>query len=61
MSILTHKRLQIGWNGVTQSLETLRTEAQKCVLLCSNCHAEVEDGVDELPATVSAELRDIPM
>jgi transposase len=54
------KRLQISWNGVTQSLETLRTEAQKCVLLCANCHAEVEDGIVELPATVSAELRDIP-
>lgn len=54
------KRLQISWNGVTQSLETLRTEARKCVLLCSNCHAEVEDGLIELPATVSAEPRDIP-
>jgi hypothetical protein len=55
------KRLQISWNGVTQSLATLRTEAQKCVLLCSNCHAEVEDGLIELPATVSAEPRDIPL
>jgi transposase len=54
------KRLQISWNGVTRSLETLRTEAQKCVLLCSNCHAEVEDGLIELPATVSAESLDIP-
>jgi transposase len=54
------KRLQISWNGITQSLETLRTEAQKCVLLCSNCHAEVEDGLIELPATVSAEPLDIP-
>ena len=54
------KRLQISWNGVTQSIETLRAEAQKCVLLCANCHAEVEDGLIELPATVSAELRDIP-
>lgn len=54
------KRLQISWNGVTQSLEALRTEAQKCVLLCSNCHAEVEDGLVELPATVSPEPRVIP-
>lgn len=43
------KRLQISWNGVTQSLETLRAEARKCVLLCSNCHGEVEAGVTELP------------
>jgi transposase len=55
------KRFQISWNGVTQSLETLRREARKCVLLCSNCHAEVEDGVATLPATVStAEDNDAP-
>jgi ferredoxin len=28
----------------------LRDEAQKCVLLCSNCHAEVEDGMAAVPA-----------
>jgi transposase/5-methylcytosine-specific restriction endonuclease McrA len=55
------KRLQISWNGVTQSLEALRAEAQKCVLLCSNCHAEVEDGRIELPARVSVQPRDIPL
>jgi transposase len=43
------KRLQISWNGVTQSLEVLRAEARKCVLLCSNCHAEVEGGATTLP------------
>jgi 5-methylcytosine-specific restriction endonuclease McrA len=43
------KRLQISWNGVTQSLEVVRAEARKCVLLCSNCHAEVEGGAATLP------------
>jgi hypothetical protein len=28
--------------GVTRSLEKAREEARKCVLLCANCHAEVE-------------------
>ena len=28
--------------GVTRSLEKAREEACKCVLLCANCHAEVE-------------------
>lgn len=45
------KRFQISWNGVTQSLEILRREAKKCVLLCSNCHAEIEHGVSMLPAS----------
>jgi transposase len=30
--------------GVARSIERLRVEARKCVLLCSNCHAEVESG-----------------
>jgi transposase len=47
------KRLQISANGVTLSLDALREEARKCVLLCSNCHAEVESGVTKLPGTVS--------
>jgi hypothetical protein len=27
------------------ALEAARAEAAKCVLLCANCHAEVEAGV----------------
>ena len=33
-----------------------RAEARKCVLLCANCHAEVEGGF----ATLPVELRDMP-
>jgi transposase len=39
------KQLSIAGYGTTVSLEALRTEAKKCVLLCSNCHAEVEAGL----------------
>jgi transposase len=44
------KRIEINAKGVALSLQTLRSEARKCVLLCSNCHAEVEDGAVLLPA-----------
>jgi transposase len=45
----TEKRFGISAGGLTQSLETLRSEIAGCVLLCSNCHAEVETGVTPLP------------
>jgi hypothetical protein len=48
------KRLALSANGVTISLEALREEARKCVLLCSNCHAEVEDGIITLPIELRA-------
>jgi transposase len=35
--------------GIASRVDTLREEARKCVLLCSNCHAEVEAGVVALP------------
>lgn len=38
------KRIEINAKGVALALDKLRVEARKCVLLCSNCHAEVEDG-----------------
>jgi transposase len=46
----SQKRIEINAKGVALSLETLRAEARKCVLLCSNCHAEVEDGSASIPA-----------
>lgn len=48
------KRFGLGSRGLALSIERLREEAAKCVLLCSNCHAEVEAGVTELS---SAALR----
>jgi transposase len=40
-------------DGSLRGLEVLRAEARKCILLCANCHAEVEGGVTTLPARVS--------
>jgi len=41
----SEKEFGLSWRGLTRSLEDLRKEARKCVLLCSNCHAEVEAGM----------------
>jgi transposase len=35
--------------GHTRSLASMRAEAAKCVLLCANCHAEIEAGLVDLP------------
>jgi transposase len=48
----SQKRHEINAKGVAIALEKLRVEAQKCVLLCSNCHAEVEDGITCIPVSV---------
>ncbi len=45
----SQKRHEINAKGVAIALDKLRGEAQKCVLLCSNCHAEVEDGMAAIP------------
>ena len=43
------KRFAIAARGVARSLARARAEAAKCVLLCANCHAEVERGFADLP------------
>jgi 5-methylcytosine-specific restriction endonuclease McrA len=43
------KSFGISRAGVTRSIEKARADARKCILLCSNCHAEVEAGVREIP------------
>lgn len=39
------KRFSLSHRGVTRSMAAAREEAARCVLLCANCHAEVEAGV----------------
>jgi hypothetical protein len=43
------KAFGISGQGVPRALDRARAEATKCVLLCANCHAEVERGFADLP------------
>ncbi len=45
----TTKEFGIALNGAARSLDRARAEARKCVLVCGNCHAEVEAGIATLP------------
>lgn len=39
------KEFNLALNGIARSLDRARREAAKCILLCANCHAEVESGI----------------
>ena len=41
----TAKVFGVSERGLTRSLAAVRAEAAKCVLLCANCHSEVEGGI----------------
>jgi hypothetical protein len=45
------KSFAVAGAGITRSLAVSRAEAAKCILLCANCHAEVEVGAREVPFT----------
>jgi predicted Zn-ribbon and HTH transcriptional regulator len=47
----TTKQFGLALRGVTRSLDRALSEAAKCVLLCANCHMEVEAGVAHVPET----------
>ena len=51
------KGFNLGERGLTRSLDRCREEAEKCVLLCANCHAEVESGVVSVPVQLSSAAR----
>jgi 5-methylcytosine-specific restriction endonuclease McrA len=58
----TTKSFNLAYRGVARSLERARAEAAKCVLLCANCHAEVEHGTVSLSseAKVSVARHSVP-
>lgn len=40
----SQKAFELSHDGVARNIKLARAEAAKCVLLCANCHAEVENG-----------------
>jgi transposase len=43
--VRSEKSFAMSRRGVARSMSKARAEARKCVLLCANCHAEVEAGL----------------
>ena len=48
------KGFGLSRSGITRSWDSIRHELDKCVLICANCHREVEAGARPIPAEVTA-------
>jgi DNA-binding CsgD family transcriptional regulator len=52
----SEKSFGLAMRGLTRSIARLREEAAKCILLCANCHAKVEWGDAQIPASENGQL-----
>lgn len=53
----SEKAFGLSVKGLTRSWEKTKEEADKCVLLCANCHREIHGGVTQLPVGNSGQKR----
>jgi hypothetical protein len=43
------KEFGLSVRGLTRSWEKIKSEADKCILVCANCHREIHAGITQLP------------
>lgn len=47
------KDFGISAKGYTRSWQKVKSELDKCVLVCANCHREIHHGITQLPKETS--------
>lgn len=52
------KSFGIADDGITHSFEKKLQEATKCILICGNCHVEVENKIAFIPDVILKEMRE---
>jgi 5-methylcytosine-specific restriction endonuclease McrA len=53
----SEKIFSISDKGYTRSWEKVKAELDKCILVCANCHRELEAGITQLPEVILDEKR----
>ncbi len=46
------KSFGLSVKGLTRSWDKLKQEADKCMLICANCHRETHAGIAQLPKEI---------
>lgn len=47
------KEFGLSQKGLTRSWEKTKSELEKCILVCANCHREIHAGITQLPMETS--------
>ena len=47
------KQFGLSVRGLTRSWDKTKTELDKCILVCANCHREIHEGITQPPEETS--------